>query len=297
MAAALAPAILLLLAEVTMAFSPRDRTPEQIHWEFSQGPRLFRDGAYIALTRVPAFSDPQRAPAPDFDATPRTVLIAEDELRTLWKQIEALDLGAYAKLPAEAFVALPPDAAGPERLHVAVGNQVRVDLLRESQVLIPRWRAPLLSIARQLDAAYDRRHDNPLLPHELVLRVERSSATEHAWARLVRTAGGTRAECGSVAAGAPAAAAPVRQEELELLWRWMLESRIADREFSSSSPAPATPPPGAPPGGAGATSREGHTLELRIEGHALPARRATGDFEGRPLLDQLLERLQALARP
>jgi hypothetical protein len=296
--AAIAAAIPILSAEVAMAFSPRERIPERIDWEFSQGPRLRREGAYMALTRVPVWSDAQRAPGPDFDATPQTVLIGEDELSAVWKQIAALDLRAYDQLPAAAFVALPPDAAGPERLRVTVGGQVEVDLLRESHALAQRWRAPLLAIARDLDALFERRRDQPLAPRDLVLRVERTTTTEHDWARLVRTVGGTRAECGAVAAGAPAAAAPLGQDAFAALWKWILDARILDRTFSPTAPGvPGAPPGGPPPAGTQPPARHGYTVELRVEGYALAVRQAAGEFAGRLLLDELLARLQSLSRP
>lgn len=210
-----------------MSCSQTATKPDNVLYVFSSGPILEKKQNLITITAAPHWTDAQVQPPEDFDWSPLTVLISDDDFADLWATLQAIDLSHVKNPGDDAYDVTPPDVNHVERLRFEVNDTAWVRWSFDGGHLKPEYRSELDSLNERLRETHMRRYTDPVIPTAMTLLLEETQENRTDFWELVKD--GTDL---TIKTSAMSQANPVPLETTKGLMILLQDVRIIGRTYS-----------------------------------------------------------------
>jgi hypothetical protein len=270
----------LLFGEV--GCSMQTQLPQQLEFRFGRQFELKKLGEYVAITRFVEWGDAQRSSGPDFDATPKTVLITMPDLALVWDLMKRIDFARLNNPSDRDFEKTSPDQSHFESVRLVVDGKVIVEWERDYQILIKPLREPFVPLLAMMDQIYRQREEALVMPQRLELALHRGR-TDYLLVKSGAT--GTLEIAGKTSVQVSDRKVSVRAEDFVALWKTIVNQKVMNRSFAASEPedsAIAQAPPFA--------------IRLRVDGAELLNVRFSESAPDKAYLDVLWDGLDMIWR-
>jgi hypothetical protein len=204
--------------------------PKQLHYSFG-GVALVREGEYVAITGVSAWTNAQVPQPTEFDPAPCARLIRLDDFARLWAALRAIDLAPLTTPPDGAFEHTPPDMNSIESLKLVVDNRTLIDWSKPDYALAAPVRRPLDAFNDSLRSLWIARTNDPVLPTRFTLSLTAPSHSETIRFELTRTEHGTR-----LAKQPSGKSHEVSKEEFKTLWSELVRTNALCDSYRAGGP-------------------------------------------------------------
>ena len=222
--------VILLLAGTIVALTTacKEEVKEKVDsFRFSFGLEysVIKDGAYCAIEQSDVWTDSQVEPPADFEEAPFVILISENESDSIITQVLQVDWDDYKNLTDSDFEVTAPGLQHRERLLVKIGDETKVDWIRDFSKLKPQLRAPLEKLEHEIAVLASERRKNPLLPETLQLSLSMTAGLGTTRWTLTRSRGEAYLDGGGGAKELP-------PERFSRLWSRVIELRLLGIEYA-----------------------------------------------------------------
>ncbi len=198
---------------------------EAFRFSFGLKYSVVRDGDYCAIEQRDIWTDSQIAPPADFDEAPYIMLISKKECAAILSQVDEIDWTKYTDLSDADFETTPPGMQHRERLYVKIGDDVKVDWIKDFQKLQPSLREPLEATQQLIGNIAVEREGKLIPPDSLQLSL---SVTEHGTTNRWSV---TR-EGGKDELSANGKTAELSPDSFNDLWSQILDLRLFGAEYA-----------------------------------------------------------------